>query len=110
MAKFERVPIDQNFAALRTILAGKNLDERGLAGAVFTNQGVDFASLDREAHIVDSDLTRERLGDAVERKQRRASTGAGARPCCCSFLPVARRVGHSDLLLHAPELLELGTE
>ena len=65
-------PVDQDLSLIGGDDAGKRLDERALAGAVMSDQGVNLASAQRERHIVERDDRPERLGDATHfQRQRR---------------------------------------
>src|ERR1700733_274301 len=70
----DRRPVDQDLPLVGRDDAGKRLDERALAGAVMSNQGVNFASLQRQRYAAERDNRPERLGDAT-RLQRQRSTG-----------------------------------
>ena len=51
-------------AAVRREQAGYQVEQRGLAGAVRTDQRVDLAGADRKAGVVDGADAAEMLGDA----------------------------------------------
>ena len=56
--------VDVDVAGVIAVQTGKNLHQRGLAGAVFAEQGVDLALLHTEIHLVDSERSRKTLGYA----------------------------------------------
>jgi hypothetical protein len=54
-----------------TVHAGKDLDQRRLAGAVVAEQAMDLARLHREGHAVERDHRAEILADIAQLDQRR---------------------------------------
>ena len=67
----DRRPVDQDLSLIGGDDAGKRLDERALAGAVVSNQGVNFAPAQRERYAVERDDRPERLGDATHLQRQR---------------------------------------
>jgi hypothetical protein len=65
-------PVDQDLALIGGDDAGKRLDERALAGAVMSNQSVNFAAAQRERYAVERDNRPERLGDATHLQRQRS--------------------------------------
>ena len=61
-----RGAVPAQFARIGLHDAVDHLDQRGLAGAVFTQQGMDFAGLDRERDIVVGQHPGKTLGDASQ--------------------------------------------
>jgi hypothetical protein len=57
----DRRPVDQDLSLIGGDDAGKRLDERALAGAVMSNQGVNFAAAQRERDAVKRDNWPEHL-------------------------------------------------
>ena len=53
------LPVDQDAALVGTLHAVEDLHERGLAGAVLADDGVDLCRPDRELHVLVGDDTRE---------------------------------------------------
>ena len=49
--------------------AADQVEERGLAGAVGTDDGAQLAGLDRHRHVVDGDQAAELLGDVLDPQQ-----------------------------------------
>ena len=56
--------------ARRRVVAGEDLQERRLAGAVLAQQPVDGARLDVQVDLVERERAREALGDAPHPEQR----------------------------------------
>ena len=65
MERLDRFAVDQNRAAVRRVFAGKHLDERGFARAVFAEQGMDFAAADIEADVLERMHRSKALGNAA---------------------------------------------
>ena len=97
VTELKRAPFDDDFAHLGAVFAGEDFDQGRLARPVLTDKRVNLTMLDREAHIVDSDLARERLGDPTKLEQRGASADISARPPGGSLLPFATRVCHGTV-------------
>src|SRR6185369_1111377 len=55
-------------AAVGRIQAGEDIEEGGLAGAVGTDQAIDLASLDGDAHIAEGLQAAEAFGNAADAK------------------------------------------
>ena len=55
--------IHENLALLRRMDAGEHLDEGGLAGAVLTDQAVDFSRPNANGHVFQCDDTRKSFGN-----------------------------------------------
>ena len=70
--------IDQHLAAIGPEQTTENLDERGFAGAVLTQESQNFATMDVEAHALQGAGRPEALADVVE---------TGEVPGSPSFLP-----------------------
>ena len=68
----DRRSFDQDLALIGGDDAGERLDERALAGAVMSDQGVNLASPQRERHVVERDDGPERLGDAAHFQRQRS--------------------------------------
>src|ERR1700694_3064982 len=51
--------IEVNSSTRRNMELGQKVEDRGLAGAVRSNQGMNLASADPQAHIVDGNKTLE---------------------------------------------------
>jgi hypothetical protein len=65
-----RRPVEQDLALVGSENAVNHLDERGFAGAVLAEQGVDLARLDLEMHIVVGAHAGKRLADANKLQTR----------------------------------------
>ena len=63
-------PVEMDAAGVRHDLAGELADQRGLAGAVRPDDGVQLALRDIERDIVGGDHAAEALGQALDREQR----------------------------------------
>src|SRR5262245_49281470 len=101
MVDVENTAIDKDLAQLGLILTGQDLDQRCLSGAVFADQRMDFAAVDRKADVVDSELPREGLRDRSEFEQGRTGASAtGARPQVGPPRRVPGRVSHPAYGLH----------
>src|SRR3989454_4776072 len=79
--------IDHNLPRVGLVNAVENVHERGLAGAVLAQQGMDFASADVQRHAVVGDDSREGLADLCDGE---ANGGAGRhrrqrRGCRCGM-------------------------
>ena len=61
--------VDADRAAVRLVDARDDLDERGLAGPVLADEGMDLTGGDREVDVLQRADTREGLGDAFQREQ-----------------------------------------
>ena len=59
----ERLAHEEHLAAVDAVDAGERLDERRLAGAVLTEQGVDLAREQAQGHPVEGEHAGERDGD-----------------------------------------------
>ena len=59
-----RIPVDQYFTRIRFVQPVQDVHQRGLAGAVFAQQGVDFSLAQVEIYLVIGQHTRELFGDA----------------------------------------------
>jgi hypothetical protein len=64
-----RARTDGQKPAIRGFCASHDLDEGGLAGAVFANQGMNFAGVDVERHPSEGDHAREGLRNGISREQ-----------------------------------------
>ncbi len=60
--------IDANNAFILLIGSGQNLDQRGFAGAVFSNETMNLAFLNNNVHIVERLHSGECLSDAAHFK------------------------------------------
>jgi hypothetical protein len=67
----KRVAGERDLAGVGLIDAGQDLDEGGLARAVFTEQRMDLSRPDGEIHAVEGDHTGEALADAAEGEKGR---------------------------------------
>ena len=68
-ARVHRIPVDGDRAArIGVVVAGENLDQRRLPGAVLADQRVDLAAHHLEVHVVERQLTRKRLRQAGDRE------------------------------------------
>ena len=56
--------VDGDFALVRHVQAGQDIHQRGLAGAVFTQQGVDLAGLQVEVNVIVGEHRAETFHDA----------------------------------------------
>ena len=63
---FDALTVDFNGAAVGLVRAGDDLDERGLAGAVFAEQRVDFSCPQIKRHTLQCPHRTEGLGDGLE--------------------------------------------
>src|SRR5690606_11682971 len=66
----ELMPHEVGSAHFRLIEAGEHVEERGLAGTVGTDQAVDVALADAEAHVRQGLQTTESFADAVHHQQQ----------------------------------------
>ena len=76
LAKCRAAPSTANRAAVGTPDAAENADQRGFAGAVLADDGMDFAGADVEVDAVERDRRAEMLGHAL---------GAGGRSGSCAI-------------------------
>ena len=80
----ERLTVEQHLAGGELVHAGERLGQRRLAGAVFADDGVDFAVLQREVDILDGGDAAEFLGRLAQLEDRahvgRAPGGRSAAP------------------------------
>ena len=60
-----RVPLTQDFACVLAIRAAQDLHQRRFAGAVFAEQDVDFAGVERQVDAVERDDAGKRFPDAA---------------------------------------------
>ena len=74
VADGHRLAGEQDFAAIGLVDAGHDLDQGRLAGAVFAEQRVDFAGIERQRHVLERLGGVEPLGDVAHFKNR------GCRP------------------------------
>ena len=84
----DRLAIELDFARVRAVRAGQNLEQRRLAGAVLAKQGVDLGVADFEMDVLERKHAGEALADPghlEDRAVRRAASGGRRR----------RRAGHS---------------
>ena len=73
---------DHDCAGERALKSGKDVDECGLAGAVRPNKSENFAALEPDADLVDSNKTAEPDAHRLRRKvHRRASSPSLSRYC-----------------------------
>ena len=63
-------PVEMDAAGVRHDLAAELADQRGLAGAVRPDDGVQFALPDIEPDIVGGEHAAEALGEALDAEQR----------------------------------------
>ncbi len=63
---------DDAAARVGSIDAGDDLDERGFAGAVLSDQAMHFAGIHRPVDAVEGDRSAETLADVLEFEKRRA--------------------------------------
>ena len=76
--------VEMDAAGVRRDLAGELADQRGLAGAVRPDDGVQLAARDVEPHVVGGDHAAEALGQAVDLEQR---VSHGAAPSSRPSMP-----------------------
>src|SRR5215469_10818091 len=69
-------PVEDDPARIRLELAGQLSDQRGLAGAVWTDERMGFALADTERHVVGGDERAERLAQVIDLKQEFAHSAA----------------------------------
>ena len=81
--------IEADSAAVRGDLAGQQADQRGLAGAVRADDGVEFAARDVERDGVRGDDAAEALGQPFDLQQR---LGHGARLSNSPAMPPCRKI------------------
>ena len=67
---FDFLAMKQDAAAIALVNARQHLDQRGFAGAVFTEQRQNLAGLDVDADIVDDGIAAEAFDDAIQPQQR----------------------------------------
>ena len=74
--------LEGDAALLRRIEAVDDIEHRGLAGAVRSDDGADLALADIERHVADRADTAERERDALDREQHftGGNIGVGPRP------------------------------
>src|SRR2546428_2663489 len=88
-------PVQADRAAVWLIDAGQDFDQGALAGAVFTDQGVDLGGEQRQRNVVESLGSVETFGDAAELGDR-AGRASGlpvhsARIACATSACHSRR-------------------
>ena len=66
--KGDRVAIERDFACIRPVDAGNQLDQGRFAGAIFAQERVHFTGLNVETHIIQGFDTWKRLADMFERQ------------------------------------------
>jgi len=71
--------IDEDPSCIRGLVPHDALDERALAGAVLTEEGVETPRRQGERHVFEDDKRAEALGDALCGKVRRASLRGAIR-------------------------------
>ena len=71
-ADLHRPAVDPNVAGVLAVCAAEDLHQRRLPGAVFAEQHVDVARLQRQVDAVERDDAGERLADAPHLEDRRA--------------------------------------
>ena len=71
------VSVPEDGAAVGGEASVEDLDERGFAGAVFAEEGVDFARREREGDVVVGDGAGEAFGDVPEFEERRGDAVGG---------------------------------
>ena len=76
LAKVAAPAVDQDNAAVGTMHAAKDANERRLAGAVLADDGVDFADGDVEVDAGERHGGAEMLADALERRRPDGSCAA----------------------------------
>ena len=87
-----RAIVEPDFAGVRRIDAGQDLDQRRLAGAVLAEQRMDLAAAQIEIDRVERERSGEMLGQAGDLEQRAGRRGAAAErlglghPSCASFM------------------------
>ena len=74
----ERPAVEPDVAAVRPVEPAQAIEQRGLAGAVRTDQADDAARGDGEAHVLERDDAAEAHGDVGDFQQRRISADFGA--------------------------------
>ncbi len=74
----ERVSVHRDLPRVGMVDAGENLDERGLSGAVGTEEGEDAAGVDVEVDLGQGEGAAEPLGSPRMRTRGSASKGAVA--------------------------------
>ena len=92
LARVESVaaaPIDTDLATGGLLHAGQDLDERGLARAVFAGQADRLTGADGDVDAIEGDDPAVALDDALQANERfrrhrggAASLRTGSRPCC----------------------------
>ena len=73
-----RVAVNKDLAFTRLKVAGEDMHERGLAGAVLANHGVNFASPKAHVDVIERKNAREPLGHPGDLDDMR--TGRHLRP------------------------------
>src|SRR5437764_7952603 len=84
---------DRHRSGIRAMDAAEHLDEGRFAGAVFAEQGDDFAALDTEADALERASAAERLDDSIEAQRTRCHPRFSSR----NRQPIA--IGWEDLLI-----------
>ena len=75
--------VEKDAAGVGRDQAGNLVDQRGLAGAVGADHGVQFAGRDVERHVVGDDQRAELLAQLLE-AQHRFSHAAGSHSFCAT--------------------------
>ena len=69
-ARFDRTPREQDLAGIGLVHAGKDLDQRRLAGAVLAEKRMDLAAADVEIDVVERPRRGEPLDEALDDEER----------------------------------------
>ena len=99
----DALALEQDIALAGLIEPGEAIEERGLAGAVRSDQAEDLALVHVERHAVQRDDAAEHDADVANRKQGSNRTGLSLRELCLHHIVRPRRPSRqalSDALDH----------
>ncbi len=105
--------VDQNFAAVRLVDAGHDLDQGRFAGAVLAEQRMNLAGFEREGNVVERLRRGEALGDVPHLEDGHPGAVPIMVACCRLHLgpppsapavaPVAQRFAELSIPTQTPQ-------